>query len=377
MAAARTAASLPRPHPTLTLVLACRTESNAQAARKAILERHAADLAKRRRRSQPVPYGWEEGLRVEYELVDLDSVGGDRGVLAFAERVRARYPHITSLFLNAGYAAFTRVDIPKALLQFATEGLRALYRPRFNDENVGERSRDGERGSVWGVNVLAPYLLAKELAVLLRASPRALPFEPRVVYTSSIEADAEGLKANPLDDYQLLTYAESYRASKYMGDLVFTALDRDAELGQAAERPVRCLIAEPGCVATNIAVSGFGAWAWVVSFKWYAYWAVFFLANLFGSPYHPVYATAGAAPMLYAALVADTFLLAADKVPAPKLRVVAHPLQRPTVKYGEVDQWEGHQDVADGVAERCEAFRVEWHKREAEGNGEKANGAKA
>lgn len=158
--AASAAAAMPRPHPTLTLVLACRSEANAVQARAAILAQHKRDLAARRRAGTPVPEGWEEGLRVEYELVDLDALGGSRGTLAFAQRMRARYPHITALFLNAGYAAITEVNIPRFMGQVLSDGpLQALHHPRYNVEDVGLRSADGERGRVWGVNVLAPYVL--------------------------------------------------------------------------------------------------------------------------------------------------------------------------------------------------------------------------
>lgn len=185
-----------------------------------------------------------------------------------------------------------------------------------------------------------------------------------MVYTSSIEAEAEGLNTAPLGDYQLLTYEESYRASKYMGDLVMLQLDR--ELG-TEERPIRCISAEPGCVATNIAVAGFGAWQWLVQIKWVCYWLAFYVAHIFGSPNHPVWATAGAFPMLYGALIADTFLLPATKQPAPKLHLYSRPLQDAAVKYGEVDEWESHLDLAEGIAARCEAIREDFHKREEAG----------
>ncbi|TXT03867.1 hypothetical protein VHUM_04290 [Vanrija humicola] len=360
--AARGSAVIPAPHPALTLVLAVRSAANAEDARTALLARHRADLLARRAAGVPVPDGWEDSLRVEYELVDLDHVGGDRGVLAFAARVRARYPHVTSLFLNAGYAAITQVVIPRFMWSIVTDGpLYALHHPRYNIEEVGARSADGERGRVWGINVLAPYILSKELAPALRASPKTLPYDPRIVYTSSIEAEAEGLKANPLDDIQLLQYAESYRASKYMGDLVVTQLD--AELGNDPERPVRVISAEPGCVATNIAVSGFGAWQWLVQLKWACYWLAFYLAYLCGSPHHPVWASDGAAPMLYAALVGSAYLLPASKLAGPKLHVVARRFRAPGVKYGEVDEWESHADVAAGVAKECETIRRAWHER--------------
>ncbi|BEI79618.1 hypothetical protein CcaverHIS002_0101470 [Cutaneotrichosporon cavernicola] len=261
---------MPSPHPTLTLILACRSQRNADEARAKILEQHTQDLRMRRSAGESIPPGWEEGLRVESELVDLDCVGGPKGLLSFCQRISAKYPHVTSLFLNAGYAAITEVVIPRFILQILTKGLlHALHHPRYNTEEIGARSADGERGRVWGVNVLAPYIIAKELAPMLRKSPKTLPFEPRVVYTSSIEAEAEALSANPKDDYQLLEYTTSYRPSKYMGDLVMTQLDTQLSLD---ERPVRCLIAEPGCVATNIAVAGLGAWQWLVNLKWICYW---------------------------------------------------------------------------------------------------------
>jgi 3-keto steroid reductase len=161
--AARVAARIPEPHPTLTLVLACRSEKNAIEAREKLLEEHKKLLKLRRWRGDDVPEDWEQELRIEYELVDLDSVGGDKGVLSFSRRLAQRYPHVTSLYLNAGYASFTNIVIPKFLLQMVTHGFfHALHHPRYNIEEVGKRSADGERGMVWGVNVLAPYIIVSE-----------------------------------------------------------------------------------------------------------------------------------------------------------------------------------------------------------------------
>lgn len=151
---------MPDPHPAFTLVLACRSESNAIEAREKLLKKHREDIQTRRKRGETIPQGWEEGLRVEYELVDLDSVGGPKGLLSFADRLASRYPHITSLFLNAGYAAIKQVVVPRFLGQIFSDGLlHALHHPRYNIEDVGLKSGDGERGRVWGVNVLAPYIL--------------------------------------------------------------------------------------------------------------------------------------------------------------------------------------------------------------------------
>lgn len=146
-----------------------------------------------------------------------------------------------------------------------------------------------------------------------------------------------------------------------MGDLVFTQLDQQLS---ANERPVRCLIAEPGCVATNIAVAGLGAWQWLVKVKWICYWLAFYFAHIIGSPHHPVWASDGALPMLYGAMVASAYLVPATKVPAPKMHVVAQRFRAPTVKYGEVDEWERNAELASFLAEKCEAIRADWRRRE-------------
>jgi len=76
---------------TLTLILACRSPTTAAAAKEAIMKRHGEEMAKREKQGLPVRKGWREGLRVVVEQVDLDAVGGKRGVLAFCERLKETY----------------------------------------------------------------------------------------------------------------------------------------------------------------------------------------------------------------------------------------------------------------------------------------------
>ena len=173
-------------------------------------------------------------------------------------------------------------------------------------------SADGERGHVWGINVLAPYIMAsvhllntqlgfkgsdhlalqiKELAPLLHMSPSSLPFPPRIIYTSSLSATANSLKSDPLNDYQLLSYSHpygmgNYPASKFMGDLVMVQSDR--ELGGHTDQkqsPLRCLIAEPGVIATGIFDNGLAPWNKPLqTFLWAAQWAMFFLVRSIAPP---------------------------------------------------------------------------------------------
>jgi len=137
-------------------------------------------------------------------------------------------------------------------------------------------------------------LQAKELAPLLQSSPSTLPFPPRIVYTSSGTANHDSLKPDPLNDYQLLTYAYqepdglgNYAASKYMGDLIMVQLDR--ELVHKNTRPhdrppIRCLTAEPGIVCTNIFEKGLGPWRWLRTVLWLNYWMCLYFVSPPDSP---------------------------------------------------------------------------------------------
>jgi 3-keto steroid reductase len=177
------------------------------------------------------------------------------------------YPYITSLFLNAGMGAFIGVDWGKALLQMACSPVDAVTHPNYKLQRVGVKTSDGERGLIWSVNVFANYLLvcergpsvtnrqAKELVGHLRQSPESLICPPRIIYTSSSISDGSYLPEDPLSDYQLLTVPHSYEASKYIADLVFSDLDQS--LGNSVnDKPVRCLLADPGIAATNVFSAG-------------------------------------------------------------------------------------------------------------------------
>lgn len=77
-----------------------------------------------------------------------------------ATRVEIRYPHITSLYLNAGMAVYKGNNYFKFITQTLSEGFLApLTEPKYNVEHVGVKSADGERGMCWGVNCLAPYIM--------------------------------------------------------------------------------------------------------------------------------------------------------------------------------------------------------------------------
>lgn len=82
---------MPGTPPTLTLILACRSQKNADATERALLQAHEEELDKRRSEGKPVREGWKDGLKIVSELVDLDSLGGPNGILTMCQRVRERH----------------------------------------------------------------------------------------------------------------------------------------------------------------------------------------------------------------------------------------------------------------------------------------------
>ncbi|OCF31811.1 3-keto sterol reductase [Kwoniella heveanensis BCC8398] len=365
---------IPSPPPALTLILACRSETKAIEAKEILLKRHLRDLENRKKRGEKVREGWRDGLRVVWEGVDLDSPGGQNGVLAFCERLKERYPHITTLCLNAGMGAWSGLNYWTFFKQMVQDGMPlAMSQPKYQYETKGAMSRDGERGLVWGTNVLAPYIMARELAPLLRNSPTTLPFSPRIIYTSSLTSFRDKLTKDPLDDYQLIEYENSYSASKYMGDVVMCELDREynadidrSYVTQGEKRTLRVLTTDPGCVTTNFFSAGLGAgaWAWWADVKWVFYWLAFYICRIIGSPWHPVYADQGALPLIYASLIPDEYIPPASQIPAPRFSAIAERWGRTKVGYGEVDRWEEGLDIGKGVVERCEVIRKEWRRKE-------------
>jgi 3-keto steroid reductase len=88
------------------------------------------------------------------------------------------------------------------------------------------------------------------------------------------------LHPNPLEDYQLLEDTRSYAASKYMGDLVMLQLDRTfSESESQSAGNVRCLIAEPGGLATNVYNGGLGSTVWIQTIQWIGYFASLYFVS--------------------------------------------------------------------------------------------------
>lgn len=205
-------------------------------------------------------------------------------------------PYITLLYLNAAHAQLLGNDYRLLTRQVLTEGpVEAFTRPKFMKELPGVMSQDGERGMVWTTNVLSTYILvsrgtspsllisqAKELSPLLLKSPRSLPYEPRIVHTSSRTAELRALPADLATDPQMTHAVRTYAASKYLATLLMAHIDRD--LGSSkTDRPVRCVNVDPGAVRTNVMDGGFhaegaGLAVYVAIMRW-GYWLAFMMVS--------------------------------------------------------------------------------------------------
>ena len=78
-----------------------------------------------------------------------------------------RYTYVTSVYANAGLMAVRYVHWGKMFLELCSVGpFRCFaYPDRYQIEQKGRMSRDGERGAVWSINTLAPYILVRSLSL--------------------------------------------------------------------------------------------------------------------------------------------------------------------------------------------------------------------
>jgi len=112
--------------------------------------------------------------------------------------------------------------------------------------------------TTWAVNVLAPFVLTRELLPLLGAASRA-GRDTRVVTTSSISQswalpkDLASLGAVPKSGHQ------AYSESK-LGDHLFTVglASRLEASGDPALAAIKCLTMDPGTVNTKMLLAGWG-----------------------------------------------------------------------------------------------------------------------
>ncbi|CAL8365967.1 unnamed protein product [Boreogadus saida] len=212
------------------LCLACRNSGRAEAARSALLTSHP-------------------GARVD--LLDLD-VGSVRSVLRAAQEVKARYPRLDHLYLNAGIMPNPHVDI-KAFFKglFSSKAIQMFSTAEGLLTQQDRPTADGLQ-EVFTTNLFGHFLLVRELeALLCGAGPPS-----QVVWTSSSNALRSAFS---LEDLQHAAGTEPYSSSKYASDLLSLALNRHHN-AQGLFSSVIC----PGLVMTNLTYGILPSFLWTL-----------------------------------------------------------------------------------------------------------------
>jgi 3-keto steroid reductase len=161
----------------LTLIMACRSRSRADAARDDLFARLDKELERRRQEHGPDAHAarFRANLKIEFLYADLallssvfmaaQELSKKYARHAFcpqrAHKVASlRYPYISHLICNAGLTSFTHINFPAAILQILRGFVNAVTLPRFNVANIGERSVDG-LGWVWQCNIFSHFALVR------------------------------------------------------------------------------------------------------------------------------------------------------------------------------------------------------------------------
>ncbi|KAN0065684.1 3-keto-steroid reductase [Thecaphora frezii] len=171
-----------------------------------------------------------QGTRIEFAPLDLGSMAS---ALECARTVRARYPYLTHLILNAGSSAWVGLDWLHATWMMVTSFRYAVTWPAYKIQRAGDISDDGF-GWVWQCNVGAHWILVRALLPSLRATPYSV--SSRVIWTSSIEAFSHH---NDPTDYECKDPVKSplpYESTKYQCELAAFGLDHALQKRQIHTR---------------------------------------------------------------------------------------------------------------------------------------------
>ncbi|CAO1620613.1 unnamed protein product [Parajaminaea phylloscopi] len=232
------------------------------------------------------------GTRIEFVPLDLGSFAS---VLTCAKQVSDRHQYITHLVLNAGGAAWTGLNFPKAIWMMLTGFRSAVTYPAFKMQRSGDLSQDGV-GWVWSINVGGSWMLAQALLPLLRRTPYATP--SRVIWTSSIEAFRRYYDTQDMQCLRTDVPSEAYESTKFQCELAAVGLDqqlREEGDSQIGRRP-HVLLTHPGVIATSI-MADFLNW-----FTSIAMLCTFYIARWLASPHHCIAPYKGAIATCHAAL---------------------------------------------------------------------------
>ncbi|KAL5614863.1 hypothetical protein BROUX41_004944 [Berkeleyomyces rouxiae] len=267
------------------------------------------------------------------------------------ELTDVRIPKLDSVIFNAGFGGWTGIDWIKMIKCVWREGILASctwpdYKIAAPGDVICQKKANGETikatklGTVFCSNVFGHYAFGHCLIPLLsREQPGQAP--GRIIWTSSIEPQGDSLC---LDDIQGVSSLAPYESSKRLTDLLaithtlpsvapltssfFAGTSRNNTSNQKIGPSM--YVTHPGVVASPL----FPLAAWMFQF----YRLTMYLCRIFGSPWHPVEAYAGATAAVWLVLSSQADL---DKVQAQQTKwgAAVSPSGKTYVKPTEVDGW--------------------------------------
>ncbi|KAI1078052.1 hypothetical protein F5B20DRAFT_582579 [Whalleya microplaca] len=253
-----------------------------------------------------------------------------------------RIPRLDAVLFNAGIGGWSGIDWLGFARQLLTVGvLQSTTFPAFKtalpaavldsqkllaDAGVHDaKTTPPPLAEVFCANLFGHYVLAHELLPLLSRSGESKEAPGRVVWTSSVDADAEHLS---FSDFQAAKHQPPYESSKRITDLLSLTSDLPSVQAVSApyfsspsisDKPVRprFYLSHPGVVCTPLFPLNWFLYFW--------YWCAMHLSRLCGSPWHPV------TPYISACATAWLALASADELDA---------LVAQRVKWGSsTDRW--------------------------------------
>lgn len=243
------------------------------------------------------------------EHVDL---GDLLSVRALSRRLLSSIPKLDVLVLNAGIAGFTGLNWFRAIYMILTNIIQATTWPAsycLSKTGVLAKKqtnslKEPPLGEIFCANVFGHYLLSHELMPLLSKIDSA----SRVIWTSSLEAVRESFD---ISDIQGLRTSRSYESCKYLTDLlaltsnlpstqpwVKNFLDSSTD-GNSQTKP-NIYVSHPGICGTSILPLALPLFYLMLSSFW--------LARMFGSPWHVMSSYRGACASVWLSLSPQSVL---------------------------------------------------------------------
>ncbi|THH33802.1 hypothetical protein EUX98_g466 [Antrodiella citrinella] len=284
----------------LTLILACRNEQRALAARQQLLEDFDSHVHKERTRPgyNGLAERFRDNLDIRIHTVDTANLSS---VFRFARELAQKYPYISHLICNAGGAVFTGLDWIGALYQIACQPVIGVTVTEFKIQRAGVIGPDG-LGLVWQSNVFSHYVLSRLLEPLFALYAEQSRQPSRVLWMSSLEASPTAFSR---DDWQCVKAKKAYEATKYQIDLISHELYLRS-LRNTKPSVIRHITVHPGISHSELTK------ALIVSVLEYAKLVYFYVVRLFGSRNHTINTAAAAISAVHLSLL--SIFLIPDKL---------------------------------------------------------------